>query len=638
MPSTNGHTTNPERVALYIRVSSEEQRDAGTIQTQSDSLMRHAAACGFEVAEVYADDGVSGTIPLHERPEGRRLLEDAKEGKFEAVLVYKLDRLGRTLLVIVDAHDRLQEAGVALRSATEPIDTSTPSGRLIFQMLASFAEYERGTIRERTQAGQRRAFKNGRQMGAIPYGYDIAPDNSFVVVEDEARIVREIIANIAGGATLYSEAKRLNDEGVPSPGHRYRGKPRKHGASWGHTTIREIIQQRAYVGTHVIKINGGAETIERPVPAIVALALRDKALRRLEENKRFAGGRRRRNYLLSGLVVCAHCGWTYRGTTATGSRTKRRYHYYGCGKRRSTHDKRYRGYSWPQVNAEWLEDLVWADVRSFLENPGEVLERVREQLEGDDQAHDLDERRESLWKRLASKQAERDRAMRLYMRDLISEEEAAVLLADLKNQADNLRLLIKSVESDLSKKEESKMLAASTEAWLMTIRERIAEVEEDTQEAYLHSRELVKLLVEKITADRDEDGRVKVDITYRFGPPTGEDVLVGVQDSAVPDKEDRTVEAQKGGYRRQDNSVRSLVKDQADREGEGDAEGHPEGRQGLAQQQPRGQSHRRAHRRCGQAQPPRDGEKTESLTPVAEVQPPSMPRKQDVPKDGVDEN
>jgi site-specific DNA recombinase len=75
MPSTNGHTTNPERVALYMRVSSEEQRDAGTIQMQSDSLTRRAAACGFEVAEVYPDDGVSGAIPLHERPEGRRLLE-----------------------------------------------------------------------------------------------------------------------------------------------------------------------------------------------------------------------------------------------------------------------------------------------------------------------------------------------------------------------------------------------------------------------------------------------------------------------------------------------------------------------------------------------------------------------------------
>ena len=128
-------------------------------------------------------------------------------------------------------------------------------------------------------------------------------------------------------------------------------------------------------------------------------------------------------------------------------------------------------------------------------------------------------RRESLLKRLASKQAERDRAMRLYMRGLVSEEEAEVLLADLKNQVGNLRLLIESVETDLSRKHENRTIAKSTEAWLLALRKNLAEVEQDTQEACLHRRELVKLLVEKITVDRDEDGRAEVHITYRFGPP-----------------------------------------------------------------------------------------------------------------------
>jgi site-specific DNA recombinase len=266
-------------------------------------------------------------------------------------------------------------------------------------------------------------------------------------------------------------------------------------------------------------------------------ALREKALARLEENKRYAGGRPHRNYLLSGLIECAHCGWTYRGMSSSGSSTGRRYHYYGCSKRQRTHDKRYRGYSCPQVNAEWLEDLVWQDVRSFLENPGEVLERVRDQLEADDQISELRERRANLEKRLASKQVERDRAMRLYLRELISEGEAEVLLADLKNQTENLRLLISSVESDLLRIEENRLTAMNTEAWLVSLRENLSEVERDTEEAYLHRRELVKLVVEKITADRDEDGRAKVDITYRFGPPGAPpeaDSLVGVQSSRKP--------------------------------------------------------------------------------------------------------
>jgi site-specific DNA recombinase len=151
-PNTNGHGSSgaTERIALYLRVSSEEQRNRETIEIQREFLEQYCGLYELEVAGIYKDDGISGTIPLHERPEGRRLIEDAKTGKFQMVLVYRLDRLGRSLLVIVDAHDRLQDAGVSLRSATEPIDTSTPSGRLIFQMLASFAEYERETIRERT--------------------------------------------------------------------------------------------------------------------------------------------------------------------------------------------------------------------------------------------------------------------------------------------------------------------------------------------------------------------------------------------------------------------------------------------------------------------------------------------------------
>jgi hypothetical protein len=125
----------------------------------------------------------------------------------------------------------------------------------------------------------------------------------------------------------------------------------------------------------------------------------------------------------------------------------------------------------------------------------------------------------------------------------------------------------------------------NTEAWLMALRKNLSEVERDTEEAYLHRRELVKLLVEKITADRDEDGRAKVDITYRFGPvetPLETEVLVGVQDFSVADKEDRTLQAQKGRHRRQDHSVGRLMKNQAHREGESDANSHPEGRQNVA--------------------------------------------------------
>jgi site-specific DNA recombinase len=152
MPSTNGHGPKPERVALYMRTSSDEQREAGTINTQDGVLRTYAARMGYEIVETYADDGVSGVTPLHERTAGRKLLSDAKEGKFDTVLVYKLDRLARTQLGILDAADRLERMGVALRSATEHYETATPQGRLMFQMLGSFAEFEKSNINERTRA------------------------------------------------------------------------------------------------------------------------------------------------------------------------------------------------------------------------------------------------------------------------------------------------------------------------------------------------------------------------------------------------------------------------------------------------------------------------------------------------------
>ncbi len=117
----------------------------------------------------------------------------------------------------------------------------------------------------------------------------------------------------------------------------------------------------------------------------------------------------------------------------------------------------------PYLNAVWLEDLVWTDVWRFLKNPGEVLEQVRKQLGSEDDGGELEARREELAKRLASRQAEKDRYVRTYAQGHMSEEDLAFYLADLKNQTDNLRLLLASVETELSQKREQAELADTTE-------------------------------------------------------------------------------------------------------------------------------------------------------------------------------
>jgi DNA invertase Pin-like site-specific DNA recombinase len=115
----------------------------------------------------------------------------------------------------VEAHDKLAEVGVALRSPYEAIDTSTPHGRFAFQTLASVAELERENIRTRTRDGLHRAFRAGKYMGVVPYSYAANKDARLEIVPEEAEVVREISGRIAEGASLYSVAKDLNERRIP---------------------------------------------------------------------------------------------------------------------------------------------------------------------------------------------------------------------------------------------------------------------------------------------------------------------------------------------------------------------------------------------------------------------------------------
>jgi DNA invertase Pin-like site-specific DNA recombinase len=187
---------NRERVAIYCRISSDEQAQAGTIQNQVEFARRYCDLHQLPIAEIYADEGVSGTVPLAERPEGARLLADAKAGKFGAALVYRIDRLARSTRVLLDAHDALKASGVALRSMTEPFDTSSPLGEFIMTLLGSLAALERATILERMSLGKHRAAREGRWLGgAPPFGYRVEGpehDRRLVVHPEEAAVARRM--------------------------------------------------------------------------------------------------------------------------------------------------------------------------------------------------------------------------------------------------------------------------------------------------------------------------------------------------------------------------------------------------------------------------------------------------------------
>ena len=148
------------RVALYARVSTLNGQDP---EMQLSELREYAIRQGWQIADEYTDQGVSGS--KESRPALNRLMVDAQRRKFDAVLVWKIDRFGRSLKHLVNALAELGAFGVAFISLRDNLDLSTPSGRLMFQIIGAMAEFERALIQERVRAGLRNARAKGKRLG-----------------------------------------------------------------------------------------------------------------------------------------------------------------------------------------------------------------------------------------------------------------------------------------------------------------------------------------------------------------------------------------------------------------------------------------------------------------------------------------
>jgi DNA invertase Pin-like site-specific DNA recombinase len=148
------------QVALYARVSTLNNQDP---EMKLSELREYAGRRGWQIVEEFTDLGVSGC--RESRPALNRLMSDACQRRFDAVLVWKIDRFGRSLKHLVNALAELAALGVAFISLRDNIDLSTPSGRLMFQIIGAMAEFERALIQERVRAGLRNARAKGRRLG-----------------------------------------------------------------------------------------------------------------------------------------------------------------------------------------------------------------------------------------------------------------------------------------------------------------------------------------------------------------------------------------------------------------------------------------------------------------------------------------
>jgi DNA invertase Pin-like site-specific DNA recombinase len=150
-----------KRAALYVRVSTDRQ----TVENQVAALTKVAEARGWQIVETFNDAGISGAKGRTDRPVLDQMLKDAQRGSFDVVMAWAIDRIGRSLVDLLNTIEGLKECGVDLYLDQQAIDTTTPSGKLMLQMTGAFAEFERAMIQARIHAGLRRAVANGRKLG-----------------------------------------------------------------------------------------------------------------------------------------------------------------------------------------------------------------------------------------------------------------------------------------------------------------------------------------------------------------------------------------------------------------------------------------------------------------------------------------
>jgi len=189
----------PVRIAIYTRVSTPTQ----SVENQRHELRRVAEARHWYVANEYADDGISGAKGRPERPGLDALLKAAVRGEFDLVAVWALDRLGRSLEHLVATVNELQSLGIDLYSHKQALDTSTPAGRLAFQVFGALAEYERELLRERVKAGLDRARRNGTRLGR-PTNLNASVRAAIIALRANDQPIRKIASQLkVGTGTIY---------------------------------------------------------------------------------------------------------------------------------------------------------------------------------------------------------------------------------------------------------------------------------------------------------------------------------------------------------------------------------------------------------------------------------------------------
>lgn len=526
------------QVAIYARVSSEQQATAHTVESQLAALVARVAAegCRLPPELQFVDEGYSGATLV--RPALEQLRDLAAAGGIDRLYVHSPDRLARKYAYQVLLLDELHRTGVEVVFLNRALGES-PEDDLLLQVQGMVAEYERAKILERSRRGKRHAAHTGsvNPLSGSPYGYRYIDTQQghgqarYEIHPEHAQVVRQSFEWVGRErATLGEVCRRLQQAAIPSP----KGKP-----VWDRSTVWGVLKNPAYKGTAAFgktsmgqkrpRLRPGRQQsphprraysiydqdqqqwILIPVPALVDEALFEVCQQQLNENRQRARqSQRGAKYLLQGLLVCQQCRYSYYGKPVSNKASKgktRDYTYYRCI---GTDAYRFGGQrlcSNTQVRTDLLEVAVWQQVQELLANP----QRLEQEYQRRGQAPQKGQALTTLETQIAKLRRGMGRLIDSYTEGLIDKAEFEPRMTQIRARIATLEAQLKQASAEMTLQRDLRLVIGRLEDFATKVKTGLKQVDWQTQ------REIIRTLVKRVEIDHDQ-----VNIVFRVepGPPT----------------------------------------------------------------------------------------------------------------------
>ena len=522
-----------EQVAIYARVSSEQQAEAGTVESQVSDLRERIAQDQLSLTDelTFIDDGYSGASLI--RPALEQLRDVVALQGIDRLYVHSPDRLARKYAYQVLLVDEFQRANVDVIFLNHELGQS-PEDDLLLQVQGMMAEYERAKILERSRRGKLHAARSGEiaVLSGAPYGYhyvnkqDGGGQARYEIVLNEARVVRQVFQWVGQERVTIGEVcRRLQAAGEQT----HSGK-----TNWDRTTVQGMLRNPAYKGKAafgktktaplrpqlrpqrgdpalpkrpVSTVNVQAdEWLYIPVPPLVNEALFDTVQEQLAENRRRARQRKRgASYLLQGLLVCSECGYAFYGKPVSHKSAKgktRQYAYYRClgtdayrfGGERICHNL--------QIRTDLLEIMVWDEVCALLKDTARVEREYQRRLQAPRQANDeLDITN----RQLAKIRQGIARLIDTYTDGFIDQDEFAPRIRRLRQRQSDLEEKLQQLNQEVNQQQQLRLLITQLEDFATKVTDGLEAADWNTK------RELIRTLVQRVEITQDD-----VNVVFRI--------------------------------------------------------------------------------------------------------------------------